>query len=157
MLVLPVLFLFFWLILNARVTLEVVVIGVLVSVAVSFLVYRFVGLGFETEKKLWTRILSVISYLALLVIEVVKANISIIMLILSPVINIKPQIIFFDSPVRTALAQVALANSITLTPGTITIKLEDGKYGIHAIDAPMGAGINDSVFVHRLKNIEGGH
>jgi multicomponent Na+:H+ antiporter subunit E len=50
-----------------------------------------------------------------------------------------------------------LANSITLTPGTITIHLEDGKFGIHAIDAPLGEGIEDSGFVRKLKNIEGGH
>ena len=157
LMVLPVLFFLFWLILNARVTLEVAVIGILVSAVVSLLVYRFAGLGLETEKKLWLKFFPVFIYLALLVVEVIKANIQMIQLVLSPVIDIRPQIIFFDSPVRSGLAQVALANSITLTPGTITFMLEDGRYGVHTIDAPMGAGIDDSVFVHRLKKIEGGH
>ena len=152
-----VLFFIFWIILNARITLEIAVIGILVSAVVSLLVYRFVGIGVDTEKKLWLKFFSIITYLAILVVEVVKANLQMIQLVLSPVIDIKPQIILFDSPVRSGLAQVALANSITLTPGTITFKLEDGKYGVHAIDASMGVGINDSVFVHRLRDIEGGH
>ena len=152
----PVLFFLFWLILNERFTPEVVVSGILISILVSLLNYRFVGLSFDIEKKIWSKIIMILSYFAMLVFEVLKANIQMIKLILSPVIDIKPQIIYFDSPVRSELAMVALANSITLTPGTITGKLEDGKFGIHTIDAPVGKGVEDSIFVHRLKNIEGG-
>lgn len=154
--VLPVLFFLFWLILNERFTPEIVVIGILISILVSLLNYRFVGLSFDIEKKIWSKVILIFSYFIILVVEVFKANIQMIKLILSPTINIKPQIVYFDSPVRSELAMVALANSITLTPGTITVKLDDGKFGIHAIDAPMADGIEDSIFVHRLKNIEGG-
>jgi len=153
---LPVLFFLFWLILNERFTPEIVVIGILISILVSLLNYRFVGLSFDIEKKIWSKVILIFSYFIILVVEVFKANIQMIKLILSPTINIKPQIVYFDSPVRSELAMVALANSITLTPGTITVKLDDGKFGIHAIDAPMADGIEDSIFVHRLKNIEGG-
>ena len=153
----PVLFFLFWLILNERFTLEIVASGILVSILVSLLNYRFVGLSFDIEKKIWSKIFLILSYLGVLVIEVAKANIQMIKLILSPTININPQIIYFDSPVRSELAMVALANSITLTPGTITVRLEDGRFGIHAINTSMADGIEDSIFVHRLKNIEGGH
>lgn len=153
----PVLFFAFWLILNARLTLEVIVIGILVCALISALTYRLLGLRISTEKKVWAKFGSIIGYLFVLVIEVFKANIQMILLILSPTIDIKPQIVYFDSPVRSDAAKVAMANSITLTPGTITVMLDDDTFGIHAIDAPLGDGVEDSVFVHRLKRIEGGH
>jgi len=154
---LPVLFFLFWLMLNARVTMEIIVVGIVISVLISVLSYRFIGISFSTERKVWFKIFSVIGYLFVLLFEVIKANVQMIKLVLAPVIDIKPQIIYFDSPLRSEIAQVALANSITLTPGTITVKLEDGKFGVHAIDAPVGENIEDSVFVHRIKKIEGGH
>lgn len=153
----PVLFLAFWLILNARVTVEVVAVGIVVTLAVSFFTYKLLGLSFAAERKVWAKIGRIIAYLFVLVIEVVKANLHMIAVILSAVIEIKPQLVYFKSPVRSNAAKVALANSITLTPGTITIKLEDDQYGIHALDAPMGDGIESSVFVEKLKKIEGGH
>lgn len=107
---------------------------------------------------MWSKIGSIIGYLFTLLIEVIKSNIYMIRLILSSDIGeIKPQIIYFQSPVRTQHAQVGVANSITLTPGTITIKLDEDEFGVHAIDAPLGDGIENSVFVNKMKKIEGGH
>ena len=155
----PVLLFAFWVILNARLTVEVIVSGVLVTIVGCLLNYRFVGVSWATEKKILAKIFPIIGYLLGLIIEVIKANILMIKMVLTPDINekIKPQLIYFDSPVRSDIAQVALANSITLTPGTITIKLEDGKFGVHAVDAPLGDGIEDCVFVGQLKKLEGGH
>jgi len=153
----PVLLFAFWVILNGRFTVEVAVIGILISVLVSLLNYGFLGISLATEKKAWAKVFSIIGYLATLVFEMVKANWQMIKLVLSPVINIKPQIINFNSPLRSEIAQVTLANSITLTPGTITIRLEDGRFGVHAIDVDMGENVENSVFVQKIKKIEGGH
>ena len=152
----PVLFFAFWLILNGRFTGEVIVFGILISVLVSVVSYRFLGSNFSLERKAMLKLFQIIAYLIGLVGAVIKANFAMIALILSSVIDIKPQIVYFNSPLKSKFAEVALANSITLTPGTITIHLEDGKFGIHAIDAPVGKGIEDSVFVHKLRKIEGG-
>lgn len=153
----PVVILGFWLILNGRFTVEVIVIGLIISILVSLISYRFLGLGFASEKRAFGKIFQIIAYLISLVGAVIKANFAMIALVLSPEIEIKPQIIYFKSPVRGDFAKVALANSITLTPGTITVHLEEGKFGIHTIDAPMAEGIESSKFVRKLKNIEGGH
>lgn len=153
----PVLFFVFWILLNARVTLEVVILGIAISAIISYFTYGVMGLRFAAERKAWGKALQITGYLFLLVWEVVKANIHMIRLILSEKIEIKPQIIYFKSPVSSTPAKVALANSITLTPGTITIELDGDLFGVHTIDAPMGEGVEDSVFVHKLKRIEGGH
>lgn len=48
-----------------------------------------------------------------------------------------------------------LANSITLTPGTITVALEDNEYTVHCLDRRFGEGLADSSFVRLLHKIEG--
>lgn len=153
----PIALLLFWIVLNGRITLEVLFIGIFVSAVVSVFAYKTLGIKWANEKKLYSKIGRIIAYLFLLVWEVVKANIHMIGLVLSWNKEIKPQIAYFKSPLNTQAAKVALANSITLTPGTITIKLEGDEFGVHAIDASNNEGIDSSVFVKKLKKIEGGH
>ena len=153
----PVLFFAFWLILNGRITGEIVVFGAVISALMTVISYRFLGANFSSERKALLKVFHIIAYLIALVGQVIKANFAMIALVLSSVIEIKPQIIYFNSPVRSKFAKVALANSITLTPGTITVHLEEGKFGIHTIDAPMAVGVENGGFVQKLKKIEGGH
>lgn len=65
--------------------------------------------------------------------EIVKANIDVVKLVLDPKMPIDPVIFTFRKNMSNPLAHVTLANSITLTPGTITIDIVDGVYYIHAI------------------------
>ena len=157
----PVLFLAFWIILNSRVTLEVVVIGVFVSALMSLFAYRLVGISFSAEKKLWTKSWKIAAYLAMLLWEIIKANFQMVRIILSPKIEIHPLIVYFQSPVRTDFAKIMLTYSIMLTPGTVIFELEGDRLGIHAIDSTVIIGGADdsifSTFVHRLRDIEGGY
>ena len=153
----PILFFLFWITLNARFSLDVIAVGVLVSLVMSWFTYKVLGLSFATEKKMWKKALAIIAYLALLVAEVVKANIHMIYIILFvPNEKIKPRIVYFKSPLYSTIGKVALANSITLTPGTITFMLDEEGFGVHSIDVESSEGLEDSVFVKELKNIEGG-
>ena len=140
---------------NARITLEVVVLGVIISAAMTFFTYRYLDVSFSREKKIWAKAGHVFVYFFVLLKEIILANIQMIRIVLKPQINIKPQIIYFKSPLRSDFAKVMLTYSIILTPGTIVFHLEDDLFGVHAIDSQLGVGINDSNFVHRLKKIEG--
>jgi multisubunit Na+/H+ antiporter MnhE subunit len=56
------------------------------------------------------------------------------------------------------MAIMALACTINLTPGTVFVELEDGKLGVHAIDAKFLVGMEDKWrVVKKLREIEGGH
>ncbi|MCL2791709.1 MAG: Na+/H+ antiporter subunit E [Spirochaetaceae bacterium] len=154
----PIIFFAFWIILNGRITGEVIFTGILTAVIISLLFYCFIGLSPVTEKKILRKIFSVLSYVFSLLIEMIKANIVMIKIVLSPVIKTKPQIKYFKSPVRSDIAKVALATSINLTPGTILVELKDDQFAIHSIDAAMLVGIENSwILVQKLKKIEGGH
>lgn len=67
--------------------------------------------------------------------QIVLANFDVAYRVLHPKMPIDPRIIEFDTSLRSDLALVTLANSITLTPGTITILVEPerGKFWVHAI------------------------
>ena len=57
--------------------------------------------------------------------------------LLSPQILPEPALVRFHTDLKTRTAQVLLANSITLTPGTITVEMKDGEYLIHCYDTNM--------------------
>ncbi len=85
---------------------------------------------------LWFRF---IKYIPWLVYQVFIANIHVMYLVFHPRMMelIDPRIVRFDSKLKSDLARVTFANSITLTPGTITVNVSIfGNFAVHAIDAP---------------------
>ena len=153
----PVLFLAFWIVLNSRLTAEVVGIGIVVSLVMSYFTYRLIGLSAREEWKIWTKYgVHLIYYFVLLLRDIVKATLQMIRIVLSSKFEIKPQIVYFKPPVKWEFSKILLLYSIMLTPGTVMFELEDDRIGIHAIDPCMAKGIDDSVFVRKLKKIEGG-
>jgi multicomponent Na+:H+ antiporter subunit E len=74
-------------------------------------------------------------------IEITKANLHVMKLTLHPRMMdlIDPRIVKFRSKLKSDLALVTFANSITLTPGTITVSVSvDGGFKVHAIDKASG-------------------
>jgi len=76
------------------------------------------------------------AYLPWLLWQIIRANIYIAYLALHPKMLqlIDPHIIKFKTTLKKDLARVTFANSITLTPGTITVLIKDDYFFVHAID-----------------------
>lgn len=68
--------------------------------------------------------------------------------------EVDPVIVRFRTDLKSKTARVVLANSITLTPGTITIALEEDELIVHALDAGLIEGIDESIFVRMLRKME---
>ena len=80
-------------------------------------------------------------YLPWLLYQIFLANIHVMRLVLHPRMKdlIDPKIIAFDSKLKSDMARVTFANSITLTPGTITVYVSVyGRFSVHAIDQASG-------------------
>ena len=80
-------------------------------------------------------------YIPWLMLEIIKANLHVTYLVFHPRMMelIDPRIIKFRSKLQSDLALVTFANSITLTPGTITVDVSiDGDFKVHAIDKASG-------------------
>jgi multicomponent Na+:H+ antiporter subunit E len=77
-----------------------------------------------------------IAYIPWLLYQIIRANIYIAYLALHPKMKqlIDPHIIKFKTILKKDLARVTFANSITLTPGTITVLIKDDHFFVHAID-----------------------
>ena len=152
----PVFLLFFavWMILNGKVTAEICIFGVLISAALFYFMCRYMEYSLKKELLLFRLITLFIRYFGVLVKEIVKANVCVLKIILSPELQPEPAFVYFDTDFKTGLARVLLANSITLTPGTITVSVEDDRFCVHCLDKELAEGMETSVFVKLLKEME---
>ena len=145
---------FFWIILNGRLTVEIVLLGMLFAAIVYGFAWKFMGLTLEREKSFWKHFGWGIQYLAILMKEIAAANITVLKIVLSPKKKIHPVIVSFDAPLKNHILQVILADSITLTPGTITVSLTEQELLVHCLDKTLAEGMEDSSFVKLLKKLE---
>jgi len=144
----------FWIILNGRITTEIVILGLIFAAAVYAVAHKFMGLTWRREKSFWKHLWWGIQYLVVLLKEIVLANMTMLRFLLLPGKSPHPVLVSFEAPLKSELLQVILADSITLTPGTITVRLSHNRYEVHCLDESMAQGLNDGVFVKMLKKWE---
>ena len=70
--------------------------------------------------------------------EVVKSSIEVARVVLAPRIDVEPQMVDIDGRSLEPVDQALLGNSITLTPGTLTLDVHEGRLLVHAL-TPSGA------------------
>ena len=143
-----------WIIFNGKFTVEIAIFGIVISGAIEWFMIRFMDYTPKVTKGLLRNFFRIIQYVFVLIVEIAKANIQVIRLILNMRYEVEPQIIHFKTKLKTDAAKTALANSITLTPGTITVALEEDQYTVLCLDKEFANGIEDSVFVTLLDKME---
>lgn len=149
-----IIFLLLWLAFAGEITMEIIVIGLIVAAAMFYFICRYMDYNLEKEKRGWCNALAGFHYIIVLIWEILKANISVMKLILSPKYEVEPTIVHFKTDLKSEISKVILANSITLTPGTITVSLENDEYVVHCLDKDFAEGMEDSIFVQLLRKIE---
>lgn len=147
-------FLLSWIIFNGQITTEILIFGVVIAAAVFWFVCRFMDYSLKKEWKLYRNAGFFLWYFLVLLKEIVKANLEIIPRIYTVEEELEPVIVKFRVNLKSELARVILANSITLTPGTITVALEENEYTVHCLDESLAVGLEDSVFVRLLEKYE---
>ena len=129
----------FWLLLTWKFTAQEMIAGAVVSLAVALFSYDF----FIHEDALWLlkpkKLGALFAYIGTFFKELVKANVDVARRCFGGCKNINPGIVKIPVDLKSDYGQAALANSITMTPGTITLDIAedaDGKtwYYIHWID-----------------------
>ena len=88
--------------------------------------------------------------------EIVKANIDVVRRVLSPSMPIGPTVVRLKTSQKTDLGLVIYANSITLTPGTISIDVEQGEILVHAISRDAARALEGGDMDRRVTWVEGG-
>ena len=88
--------------------------------------------------------------------EVVKANIDVVKATVKSEMVINPRVIRFRIKMDNPMAHATLANSITLTPGTVTLNVtEDGLYEIHALTDGAAEGLLEGGMQKRIADLFG--
>ena len=150
-----IVYMILWFVFNERVTLELTVIGLIVCLIVDLFSFRILGKGRRKKPGTYLRLIAGgARYVWNLLLEIFRCNAAVIRLILSPSLEIEPELHTFTTKLKTDVARVVLANSITLTPGTITCSLENDKFVVHALDSTLGEGVESTDFEKRLLELE---
>jgi len=84
-----------------------------------------------------------VGYMGWLLGQVILANLHVFRVALSPRMNelLSPQMVEFDSTLEKELSKFILANSITLTPGTVTVRVEGSRFLVHALTDSAARGL----------------
>jgi multicomponent Na+:H+ antiporter subunit E len=122
----------FWILISGLFDTLHLVLGLISCLIVSALMHKVMFESFE-PKKYFTLLYNTICYIPWLLSEIITANLDLVYRTLHPSLPIKPQIITIRPGIKSDYAKTLLANSITLTPGTVTISSEGSEFTIHAI------------------------
>lgn len=149
----PLLLFILWIILNGRITLEIILFGIAVSALVSFFSMQVLGWRPSTDAAIITNAAVLALYFLNLIWEIIKASASVMDLLISREKQPDPVIIEFDSEFTSSFVNVLLANSITLTPGTYTVFHKKNHFAVHCLIPEFAEGIEDSSFVRILRKL----
>lgn len=127
---LAVLLLAVWLLLTLPFALPELMVGALVALLVAFLPLPD-GELFAELPVLPKRILFAVIYLGVFLVAVIKSNMDVALRVLNPRLPINPGIVRVKTRLKSRLGRLILANSITLTPGTITVDIDGEDLFIH--------------------------
>ncbi len=150
-----ILFFLFWIILNGKITTEIVIFGLVISASVYLFSWKFLDYDIHTEIYFLSRIPLILWIFIVLIKEIIKANLTMIFYIFNFRDIPEPAVVHFKTPLKHGFTRYLLATFITLTPGTITVRLRDEEYQVHCYDKEMAKGIDKSEFVKLLLKLEG--
>ena len=144
----------FWLLLNGNVTLEIVLLGLAVTVLMAFLEYALFGYTPKTEGMLLRKAPVFCAYIPVLLWEILKAGWAVSKVVLFRRYKVTSTLVTFRTDLKTEFGRFLLANSITLTPGTITVQVNGDLLTVHCLDKSMLDTSGNGVFQRWIRKLE---
>jgi len=126
----------FWILLSGMFDLFHLSLGIISCALVSLISGDLFFSQKSVKKSHLIQIFRFIRYLPWLLYQIILANLHVAFLVLHPKMfsRIDPHIIRFKTKLKSDLSLTTFANSITLTPGTITVLIHEGHFYVHSID-----------------------
>jgi multicomponent Na+:H+ antiporter subunit E len=120
----------FWMLLNGSLALDVLVVGLIAAFVITFLFGN--SLAVISEFRTTPRaLIAAVGYVFFFVRELVKSNLNLARIVLSPALPLNPGIVKVRTRLKSRMGRLLLANSITLTPGTLTVDIDGEWLYIH--------------------------
>lgn len=139
----------FWLILTQNFTIERLIIGILVCVAVFIFNKDLLCIHKNNNSSPILNIKYLLIYIIVFIKEIFKSNFHVAKIVLSPELSISTSIVTIKTKLKDDFNKTVLANSITLTPGTLTLDMTEDKLVIHCLDAESAESLENNI----LENI----
>lgn len=128
-----ILLLLFWFILSFEVNLYIAIIGLLVSLMVVFFNYDLIFNKNEITKLTIRTIMRFFVLIFILLYNIVVSNIEVAKIVLSKKMPIDPGFVTIKNKLNKEFNQALYANSITLTPGTLTVDMNHDEIVVHGL------------------------
>lgn len=150
----------FWLVMSGRFQAKYIILGVISAALVTWVTndgfYSVLRLG-EFRKisvghilgQLWRFLV----YIPWLVYQIIMANFQVAYYVLHPKLPVDPGLLIFRTRMKKGMSQVTLANSITLTPGTITASMENGEYTVHTLKRSLAGLLEEGEMQRKVNHI----
>ena len=136
----------FWMLLSGNTEPKFLTYGVLTSIIAAWVSYPLLLVPNVDDTKRYfvfeVNPVKLLAYFVWLLWQLILANVDVIRATVRPEIEIDPCVVKFRYQTDNPMAKVVLANSITLTPGTVTMNMtEDGLYEVHALTVGAAEGL----------------
>ena len=143
-----------WIIWNGRLSVEILLFGVLLTALAFLFAIKVLGYSLASERRFWRNLPLFLLYTVNLIREIFKAALAVALLALDAKGKPDPVIVEFYSGLPTDFQNVLLANSITLTPGTYTLFQEKDHFVVHCLRREYAEGMDSSSFVELLRKVK---
>lgn len=144
----------FWLLLNGRLTWEIIFLGLAIVALMAVLEWKLFGYTPARELRLLRKAPILCAYVPVLFWEIIKAALVVARDILFRHFTLTPTLVTFRTNLKTDYGKFLLANSITLTPGTITVQVEGDRLTVHCLDKSMLDTSPDGTFQRWIRRLE---
>ena len=150
----------FWMVLSGRTETKFIVYGLITAIVTTWVTYPLLLVPNKDVSKRYfvfgVSIPKFIMYFFWLMWQLVLANIDVLLATTAQELDIDPKVVRFYFRADNPMASVVLDNSITLTPGTVTINVtDDGLYEIHALTKGAAAGVLDGSMQKKVADLYG--
>lgn len=144
----------FWLILTPIRNLQSIIIGISVSLLVVMYSRDIAFTNDEMPKYNIKNLLVFFKFILMLLVEIVKSNINVALIVLNPSLPLSPCFIKVPVKFKKDVVKVIYANAVSLTPGTLTIEIQEDGYIIHALTKEAADGMSDSILEYYCRKLD---
>lgn len=154
-----IILLLIWFVLNGRFEwssefLQITLFGIGVSAFAYLFLCKFTEFSMKKDKRFCRNIFLFITYLGVLLKEIFVSNIGVVKSILKKKDTSSPEIVHLHLGIKSKFLNTLIANSITLTPGTITVDLKDDHFIVYCLNKDLMEGFENSTLVRIARRME---
>jgi multicomponent Na+:H+ antiporter subunit E len=143
----------FWFLLSGMTNLLMIMLGLFSSFFVVWIINKMDLVDREVSFHNFN-ISKLIMYFFWLLREIIVSNLKVCLYIITPNKKINPEIIKIKSRQNSEFANVLYANSITLTPGTVTIDVDKNNFTVHTLDTQFKESLEKNIMDEKILSTE---